>query len=177
MGAVVEKFLFPIFHWAWHIVHWWIILSYYKSFLAHRNKSLICVPMDSPGITLAKKIDKMGMRVSEGDKRRIAKCKSIQTQCNSTQFTLLNITHTAHTVGSNRFCFCSGSFGLLYVCQHSALNKKTSVGQIRQLIRFSVLRYCCHLFWQRPCASKEYYWQARSVITIFPQQWFHSSSL
>ena len=30
---------------------------------AHRNKSLICVPMDSPGITLAKKIDKMGMRV------------------------------------------------------------------------------------------------------------------
>ena len=22
MGAVVEKFLFPIFYWAWHIVHW-----------------------------------------------------------------------------------------------------------------------------------------------------------
>ena len=22
MGALVEKFLFPIFHWAWHIVHW-----------------------------------------------------------------------------------------------------------------------------------------------------------
>ena len=34
-----------------------------RSVAAHRNKSLICVPMDSPGITLAKKIDKMGMRV------------------------------------------------------------------------------------------------------------------
>lgn len=32
---------------------------------AHRNKSLVCVPMDSPGITLAKKIDKMGMRCSD----------------------------------------------------------------------------------------------------------------
>ena len=34
-----------------------------RSVAAHRNKSLICVPMDSPGITVAKKIDKMGMRV------------------------------------------------------------------------------------------------------------------
>ena len=30
---------------------------------AHRNKSLICLPMDTPGIHLAKKIDKMGMKV------------------------------------------------------------------------------------------------------------------
>ena len=32
---------------------------------AHRNKSLICVPMDTPGIHLAKRIDKMGMRGSD----------------------------------------------------------------------------------------------------------------
>ena len=32
---------------------------------AHRNKSLICLPMDTPGIHLAKKIDKMGMRCSD----------------------------------------------------------------------------------------------------------------
>jgi len=31
----------------------------------HMNKSLICVPMDTPGINLAKKIDKMGMRCSD----------------------------------------------------------------------------------------------------------------
>ena len=33
--------------------------------LAHRNKSLICLPMSTPGIHLAKKIDKMGMRCSD----------------------------------------------------------------------------------------------------------------
>ena len=26
----------------------------------HRNKSLICVPMDTPGITVARRIDKLG---------------------------------------------------------------------------------------------------------------------
>lgn len=31
----------------------------------HRNKSLIVVPMDTPGITRAKKLDKMGMRSSD----------------------------------------------------------------------------------------------------------------
>merc|ERR1719510_2419629 len=31
----------------------------------HRNKSLICLPMDTPGIHLAKKIDKMGMKCSD----------------------------------------------------------------------------------------------------------------
>jgi len=32
---------------------------------AHLNKSLICVPMDTPGIHLAKRIDKMGMKSSD----------------------------------------------------------------------------------------------------------------
>lgn len=31
----------------------------------HLSKSLICVPMDTPGIQLAKRIDKMGMRSSD----------------------------------------------------------------------------------------------------------------
>ncbi len=31
----------------------------------HLNKSLICVPMNSPGITLAKRLDKLGMRCSD----------------------------------------------------------------------------------------------------------------
>lgn len=31
----------------------------------HANKSLICVPMNTPGITIAKKLDKLGMRSSD----------------------------------------------------------------------------------------------------------------
>jgi len=31
----------------------------------HLSKSLVCVPMDTKGITLAKRIDKMGMRASD----------------------------------------------------------------------------------------------------------------
>lgn len=31
----------------------------------HLNKSLVCVPMDSKGVTLAKRIDKLGMRASD----------------------------------------------------------------------------------------------------------------
>ena len=31
----------------------------------HLNKSLVCVPMDTKGITLAKRIDKLGMRSSD----------------------------------------------------------------------------------------------------------------
>lgn len=31
----------------------------------HANKSLICLPMDTPGVTIAKKIDKMGMYCSD----------------------------------------------------------------------------------------------------------------
>ncbi|MEN2976492.1 acyl-CoA dehydrogenase family protein (plasmid) [Tistrella bauzanensis] len=32
---------------------------------SHRNKSLICVPMKTPGVTIARKLDKMGMRASD----------------------------------------------------------------------------------------------------------------
>lgn len=32
---------------------------------AHRNKSLICVPMKSPGVTVVRKLDKIGMRSSD----------------------------------------------------------------------------------------------------------------
>ena len=31
----------------------------------HANKSLICIPMDTPGVTVAKKIDKLGMWSSD----------------------------------------------------------------------------------------------------------------
>ena len=31
----------------------------------HENKSLICVPMDTPGVTVAKKLDKLGMYASD----------------------------------------------------------------------------------------------------------------
>ncbi len=31
----------------------------------HRNKSLICVPLDSPGVTVARRLDKLGMRASD----------------------------------------------------------------------------------------------------------------
>src|SRR6185312_11057971 len=31
----------------------------------HRNKSLICVPMKTKGVTIARKLDKMGMRSSD----------------------------------------------------------------------------------------------------------------
>lgn len=32
---------------------------------AHSNKSLICVPMDSPGVTISRTIDKIGMWSSD----------------------------------------------------------------------------------------------------------------
>ena len=32
---------------------------------AHRNKSLICVPMKTKGVNVARKLDKMGMRSSD----------------------------------------------------------------------------------------------------------------
>ena len=31
----------------------------------HSNKSLICLPMDTPGVTVAKKIEKLGMWSSD----------------------------------------------------------------------------------------------------------------
>jgi len=44
---------------------WMCLLANTQEGPAHLNKSLICVPMDTPGIHLAKKIDKMGMRCSD----------------------------------------------------------------------------------------------------------------
>jgi len=44
---------------------WICLLANTEEGPAHRNKSLICVPMDTPGIHLAKRIDKMGMRGSD----------------------------------------------------------------------------------------------------------------
>merc|ERR1712029_308931 len=44
---------------------WMCLLANTSEGAPHRNKSLICLPMDTPGIHLAKKIDKMGMRCSD----------------------------------------------------------------------------------------------------------------
>eukprot|EP00092_Neocalanus_flemingeri_P099793 GFUD01127345.1.p1 GENE.GFUD01127345.1~~GFUD01127345.1.p1 ORF type:complete len:424 (+),score=99.95 GFUD01127345.1:58-1329(+) len=44
---------------------WMCLLANTSEGNPHRNKSLICVPMDTPGIHLAKKIDKMGMKCSD----------------------------------------------------------------------------------------------------------------
>ncbi len=42
-----------------------LLVNTSKEQSAHQNKSLVCVPMNTPGITLAKKIDKLGMRSSD----------------------------------------------------------------------------------------------------------------
>lgn len=44
---------------------WICLLANTSDGPSHKNKSLICVPMKSPGIHLAKKIDKLGMRSSD----------------------------------------------------------------------------------------------------------------
>jgi len=44
---------------------WMCLLANTSEGAPHRNKSLICLPMDAPGITLAKKMDKLGMRCSD----------------------------------------------------------------------------------------------------------------
>jgi len=44
---------------------WMCLLANTREGNPHRNKSLICLPMDTPGIHLAKKIDKMGMKCSD----------------------------------------------------------------------------------------------------------------
>lgn len=49
---------------AWQ-ADWMCLLANTSQGPAHRNKSLICLPMDTPGIHLSKKIDKMGMRSSD----------------------------------------------------------------------------------------------------------------
>ncbi|XP_042243358.1 probable acyl-CoA dehydrogenase 6 isoform X2 [Homarus americanus] len=49
---------------AWQ-ADWICLLANTSQGPAHLNKSLICVPMNSPGIHLTKRIDKMGMRSSD----------------------------------------------------------------------------------------------------------------
>ncbi|KAK3106447.1 hypothetical protein FSP39_020285 [Pinctada imbricata] len=44
---------------------WMCLLASTSEGAPHRNKSLICLPMDAKGITIAKKIDKIGMRCSD----------------------------------------------------------------------------------------------------------------
>jgi len=44
---------------------WMCLLANTQEGPAHLNKSLICLPMDTPGIHLAKRIDKMGMKSSD----------------------------------------------------------------------------------------------------------------
>ncbi|XP_062342708.1 probable acyl-CoA dehydrogenase 6 [Osmerus eperlanus] len=44
---------------------WMCLLANTSDGPAHKNKSLICLPMDLPGIHIARKIDKMGMRSSD----------------------------------------------------------------------------------------------------------------
>jgi len=44
---------------------WMCLLANTREGNPHRNKSLICLPMDTPGIHLAKKISKMGMHCSD----------------------------------------------------------------------------------------------------------------
>ncbi|XP_046553162.1 LOW QUALITY PROTEIN: probable acyl-CoA dehydrogenase 6 [Haliotis rubra] len=44
---------------------WMCLLANTGQGKAHQNKSLICLPMDLPGIQIAKKIEKMGMRSSD----------------------------------------------------------------------------------------------------------------
>lgn len=49
---------------AWQ-ADWMCLLANTSQGAPHRNKSLICLPMDTPGVHLAKRIDKMGMRSSD----------------------------------------------------------------------------------------------------------------
>src|ERR1700751_873860 len=44
---------------------WICLLANTSDAPKHRNKSLICVPMKSKGVTVARKLDKMGMRASD----------------------------------------------------------------------------------------------------------------
>jgi len=44
---------------------WMCLLANTQDGPAHLNKSLICVPMNTPGVHLAKKLDKLGMRSSD----------------------------------------------------------------------------------------------------------------
>ena len=49
---------------------WICLLANTSDGAPHRNKSLICVPMDTPGVTGARKIEKMGERKGERERGR-----------------------------------------------------------------------------------------------------------
>lgn len=44
---------------------WMCLLANTSKDAPHKNKSLICLPMDTPGIILSKRLDKLGMRASD----------------------------------------------------------------------------------------------------------------
>ncbi len=44
---------------------WMCLLANTSEGPPHRNKSLICLPMDTKGVTVAKKIDKLGNHCSD----------------------------------------------------------------------------------------------------------------
>ena len=44
---------------------WICLLANTSDGPAHRNKSLVCVPMNAKGVTVARKLDKLGMRASD----------------------------------------------------------------------------------------------------------------
>jgi len=44
---------------------WMCLLANTSDGAVHRNKSLICVPMNAKGVTVARKLDKLGMRASD----------------------------------------------------------------------------------------------------------------
>ena len=44
---------------------WMCLLANTSEGPVHKNKSLICLPMDTPGITVSKPLDKLGMRASD----------------------------------------------------------------------------------------------------------------
>ncbi|KAG1666930.1 putative acyl-CoA dehydrogenase 6 [Nymphon striatum] len=50
---------------SWKKTDWICLLANTSEGASHKNKSLICVPMNAKGITLTKKIDKLGLRSSD----------------------------------------------------------------------------------------------------------------
>ena len=50
---------------------WICLLAITSEGPSHRNKSLICVPMDTPGVTVARKIDKLGWQINSFPRGRL----------------------------------------------------------------------------------------------------------
>ena len=59
--------IYVYFYFALYLTADWVCLlvNTEKDKPIHLNKSLVCVPMDTKGVTLAKRIDKLGMRASD----------------------------------------------------------------------------------------------------------------